>query len=87
MSEDRKPFTCEHCGSKIGAVRHQQVRTYVDIEIEEDDEVSLNASENEVVEETWAFYCLGNQGHVLSVQMVAALDAMIEQQGKFGFDF
>jgi hypothetical protein len=62
------------------------VRTYVDVDVDEG-EVSLNASENEVVEETWSFYCLGDQGHVFSPQMRLALDAMIEKQSEFGLDF
>ena len=58
----------------------------MDIDVDEG-EVSLGGSENEVVEETWDFFCLGSQDHILSPQMKAALDAMIEKQAEYGTDF
>jgi hypothetical protein len=83
----RKPYTCPECGSKVGSIRRQQLRTYVDIDVDEDGEVGLRGSENEVMEETWEFFCLSQSEHVFSAQMLAALNAMIEQQSEFGLDF
>jgi hypothetical protein len=82
----RHPYTCPQCGGKIGSVRHQQLRTYVDINLE-DGEVSLDGGEKEVMEETWEFMCLASSDHILSAQMVATLQSMIEEQSKYGLDF
>ena len=80
-------YTCPECGGKVGSVRLQQLRTYVDINIDEAGEVSLDGGENEVMQENWEFFCLAEREHVFSPEMLLGLEAMIEQQSEYGLDF